>query len=377
MERLAGQTSQLQRCAAAAACLGALVVGWRPDTAAAYRHYAGKTADYIVGSDEVLRWSADLWGPGDTLVWHVEDGPDWARLWDSTSGVTPLVEGALSAWSGIETADISWRLEGVRDPPQESRFGDSRNAVYLDTWSDVVGAVHWWVRDGPDGRWEITECDVGLPWSWWLDGTLQRRESLDAESLRRWTTQFLAEELGHCLGLRNTEEFPASQRVRRSATREEDGSDDAIWRRTAVWTPWPTMVGGSPPLALDDRVGASLARPRGGWRASVGSVAGALESEGEPVRYAYVWAVRRLPTGVMRDPVGAFSNGSGEFLIEGLESGQYVLWAKPIRRGWSHQRLLASDAVTNVQDSVLATPVRVDAGRVTDGIVIPLTRGRE
>lgn len=353
------------------------MVGWRPGPAVAYRHYAGGTADYIVGSDEVLRWSADLWGPGDTLVWRIEDGPDWARVWDSASDVTPLVEAALAAWSGIETADISWRLEGIRDPPGESRFGDARNAVYLDTWSDIVGAVHWWVREGPGGRWEITECDVGLPWFWWLDETLERRDSLDAERLTNWTTRFLAEELGHCLGLRNTERFPASQRVRLSSTREEDGSDDAVWRHTAVWTPWPTMAGGSPPLAPDDRVGASLARPRGGWPGSVGSVAGVLESEGEPVRYAYVWAVRRLPTGGMRDPVGAFSNGSGEFLIEGLESGRYVLWAKPIRGGWWHQRLLASDAVIDVKDSVLAMPVRVDAGRITDGVAIPLTRSRE
>ena len=310
-------------------------------------------------------------------MWRVEDGSDWARLWDSASEVTPLVEAALSAWSGVETADISWRLEGVRDPPRESRFGDSRNTVYLDTWSEISGAVHWWVRDDASSRWRITECDVGLPWRWWLDQKLERRDDLDAERLTDQTNRFLTEELGHCLGLRHSEPFPASQRVRQSTTREEDGSDDAVWRRTAVWAPWPAMVGGRPPLALDDRVGASLARPRSGWRTSVGSVAGRLDLEGEPVRYAYVWAVRRLPSGEMRDPVGAFSNGRGEFLIEGLESGQYVLWAKPIRDRWRHPRLLASDAFTDFKDSVLPLPVRVDAGRVTDGIVIPLTRSRE
>lgn len=367
----------MKRCAAAAACLGALVVGWRPDPAAAYRHYAGRAVDYIVGSDEALRWSADVWGPGDTLVWRIEDGPDWARLWDSVSEVTPLVEATLSAWSGIETADISWHREGVRDPPEESRFGDSRNAVYLDTWSDIVGAVHWWVRDEASGRWEMTECDVGLPGDWWLDEKLERDDLLDADLLTRWTTQFLAEELGHCLGLRNTEPFPGSRRVRRSSIREEDGADDAVWRPTAVWAPSPTMGPGSPPLALDDRVGASLARPRTGWGATVGSVAGILESEGARVRYAYVWAVRRLPSGEMRHPVGVFSNGRGEFLIEGLEAGQYILWAKPIRDRWSHPRLIASDATTDVKDSVLALPVRVAAGRVTDGIAIPLTRSRE
>ncbi|MCY4431769.1 MAG: hypothetical protein OXC11_15455 [Rhodospirillales bacterium] len=372
-----GRAWQLKRYAAAVACLGALVVGWKPEPAAAYRHYAGRAADYIVGSDEAIRWSADIWGPGDTLVWRIEDGPDWARLWDSVSEVTPLVEGTLSAWSGIETADISWRLEGVRGPPEESRFGDSRNAVYLDTWSDIVGAVHWWVRNDASDRWRMAECDVGLPWYWWLDEKLERHDDLDAEGLTRWTTDFLAEELGHCLGLRNTEPFPGSRHVRQSI-RAEDGSEDIVWwRRTAVWAPSPTMDSGSPPLALDDRVGASLARPRTGWGASVGGVAGILESEGERVRYAYVWAVRRLPSGEMRNPVGAFSNGRGEFLIEGLEAGQYILWAKPIRSRWSHPRLIASDATTDVKDSVLALPVQVVAGRVTDGIAISLTRSRE
>ena len=365
------------RLAVTATILATLSLGPGGNGAEAYRFYDNGGLDTIVGSDEALRWSADVWGPGDTLVWRIEDGPDWARLWDSVADVTPLVEGSLSAWSGIETADISWRLEGVRDPPEESRFGDSRNAVYLDTWSDVVGAAHWWVRNDASGRWKTTECDVGLPWYWWLDETLERDDSLDAEGLRRRTTRFLARELGHCLGLRNTEPFPGSRRVRRSSIREEDGSDDAVWRDTAVWAPSPAMGSGSPPLALDDRVGASLARPRTGWGASVGSVAGILESEGERVRYAYVWAVRRLPSGKMRNPVGAFSNGRGEFLVEGLEAGQYILWAKPIRDRWSHRRLIASDATTDVKDSVLALPVRVAAGRVTDGIAIPLTRSRE
>ncbi len=351
--------------------------GWSHHPAEAYRLYDNGGLDYIVGSDEALRWSADVWGPGDTLVWRIENGPDWARLWGSVSEVTPLVEATLSAWSGIETADISWRLEGVRDPPEESRFGDSRNAVYLDTWSDIVGAAHWWVRDDASGRWKMTECDVGLPWYWWLDEHLERDDSLDAERLTRWTTQFLAKEVGHCLGLGNTEPFPGSRRVRRSSVREEDGSDDAVWRRTAVWAPRPTMGSGSLPLALDDRVGASLARPRTGWGSSVGSVAGILESEGERVRYAYVWAVRRLPSGEMRNPVGAFSNGRGEFLIEGLEAGQYILWAKPIRDRRPHQRLIASEATTDVKDSVLALPVRVAAGRTSDGITIPMRRGRK
>ena len=92
--------------------------------------------------------------------------------------------------------------------------------------------------------------------------------------------------------------------------------------------------------------------------------------------YAHVYALRRTRDG-MRDPVGAFANGRGEFLIEGLPPGDYVLWAHPIRYYWLQWPLIQDDAETDVRDAVLAHPVRVEAGGITDRITIPLQRGRK
>ena len=122
------------------------------------------------------------------------------------------------------------------------------------------------------------------------------------------------------------------------------------------------LCDGGSRLLRDDQVGASLLRPITGWLSGTGTVAGFLEAEGEPVPYAHVYAVRRTPGG-MRDPVGAFANARGEFLIEGLPPGDYVLWAHPIRYHWNQRPLIQDDAETDVKDTVLTHPVRVEAGR--------------
>ena len=346
----------------AAATLG---LGSVQDRAEAYLFYDNGTLDYIVPASEAIRWSADAWGPGRTLVWELEHGPDWGLLFGSSAqDFAPFVEAALSSWSAIPTADISWRLAGVVDPSEDLRFGDSRNRVFFDTDSGIEGAVAWWIRNHASEAWEITECDLGIPAGWVEEG-------LSAEVVRQWALpNFLRQELAHCFGLGQAAGFPASQWLRTSATDDPDGYG------TEVWSPVPAMADWGDSLAEDDRVGASLLRPRAGWPSTVGALAGELESEGESVPYTHVYALRRTPDG-MRDPVGAFANASGEFLIEGLPPGEYILWAHPIRDYWSHRPLILEDAETDVKDAVLAHPVHVEPGRTTDGITIPMRRGRE
>lgn len=365
----------------ASAVVVALSVGSGGDRAEAYRFYDNGALDYIVGSDQALRWSPEAWGPGETLVWEIEDGEDWSLLLDSAEGVRAPLEEALGIWSGIETADISWRVGGVAAPSDETpRFGDSRNSVFLERlqernsegdifhtyWS---GAVLWWVRDRARSAWELTECDVGLPWDWWLDDELQPRTDVDLDDVLRSITRYTAQELGHCLGLGHAVPFPGSQTLRRTA----DG-DDFDWRPN-IWNGSPLMSRYWQPLSQDDRVAVSLLRPRPDWRSTVGSVSGALTVEGFAAPYLHVYAIRSTTEGV-RDPVGAFANGDGNFLIEGLPPGEYLLWATQIRYFWAHHHLIAADAETDVKDAVLASPVRVEAGQVTGGIEIPLRIGR-
>ena len=366
---------RLRRLGFSAACALTLGLGSSDDRAEAYLFYDNGALDYIVPASEAIRWSADAWGSGRTLVWEIEDGEDWGLLFDSAENVAPFVSDALAVWSGIETADISWRLASVAKPlenEEAERFGDSRNRVFLERNGDYyrTGASIWWIRNRTREVWEITECDIGLPWHWWLDDEFQPDPDLDSEDLQRNITRFASEEFGHCLGLHQPAEFPGSYRLRIS--RAENDHD---WYWTPVWRPGSVMRWGESP-SPDDQVGASLLRPRAGWLSSRGSVAGSLESDGEPVPYAHVYALRRTPNG-MRDPVGAFANGRGEFLIEGLPPGDYVLWAHPIRYYGLQWPLIQDDAETDVRDAVVAHPVRVEAGGITDRITIPLQRGRK
>ena len=343
-------------------------LGSSNDHAEAYRLYDNGAFDYIVPASEAIHWSPDVWGPGRTLVWEIEDGSDWSLLLDySAQNFAQFVEVALSWWSAIPTADISWRLAGVAEPTKESRFGDSRNSMFFDEASGIRGAATWWIRNHERDAWEITECDVGMP-SYWVDWL---EEGFDADDLERWAIGFLLQETGHCLGLGRAAQVPASQRLRNSA------SGDQYRHGTAVWSPIPAMAGSRPDsLAHDDWTGASLLRPRTGWLATTGSVSGALRSDGEPVPYAHVYALRHTPEG-LRDPIGTFANAHGDFLIEGLAPGDYVLWAHPIRYYGLHNRLLQSGAVTDLKDAVLADPVQVQVGQVSDGITIPMRRGRK
>lgn len=358
--------------------MAALGLGPGDDPAEAYRLYDNGALDYIVGSDEALRWSEDAWGPGATLVWDLEDGPDWSLLFDAAADVAPIIEEALAIWSGIETADVSWRLAGVANPAEDtSPFRDSRNRVFLERRrsGDRVrydsGAHIWWVRNPARSAWEVTECDVGLPWDWWLEDDLSPRSDLDSDDLRRQISQYAAQGFGHCLGLGRTVQFPGTRRLRTTP------SDDGVWYPGGAWKGRAPLMGNWwEPLALDDRVAASLLRPRAGWRRTVGSLSGVLESDGAPVPYAYVYAVSHAGSGTP-ELVGAFSNREGTFLIEGLPRGDYILWALPIRSYGSHSSLIQAGAVTDLRDALALHPVRVEPGRVNGGTTITLRRGRE
>ena len=353
----------------AAVLLVAFGLGSDRDEAEAYVLYDNGARDYVVGSDQAIRWSAEAWGPGSTLAWRIEDGPDYALLQglvDSAADFAPVLEEALALWADIPTADISWRLRGMEERSEESRFGDSRNSVFFDAESRIYGAAAWWIRNHSRGAWEIAECDIGIPplhdWEW-----------VDADWVKDWMPSDFAQELGHCLGLGRPAVFAASRRLRVSSS-----GGDFNWRWSALWSPSPARAVRHSPasLAPDDRVGASLLRSRAGWIETTGSLSGVLRSGGDPVAYAHVWAVRQSADG-MRDPVGAFANAEGEFLIEGLPPGDYALWAHPIRWYWEQRPLIESGANTDLKDAVPAHPLRVAAGQVTDGIVIPMRRGRE
>ena len=60
----------------AGAMVAALGVVSSDDRAEAYLLLDGGALDYVVPASEAIRWADDVWGPGQTLVREIEDGPD-------------------------------------------------------------------------------------------------------------------------------------------------------------------------------------------------------------------------------------------------------------------------------------------------------------
>ena len=356
----------------AGAVVVALGVASSDDRAEAYLLLDGGALDYIVPSSEAIRWSADVWGPGQTLVWEIEDGPDWELLPGGAEGFVPVVEEALAVWSAIETADISWRLAGVVEPATHGpRFPDARSRVSFENTNShpLWGAELWSRRNRAAGTWEITECNIGL-----LQSLVELREDVEItdDDLRSYVVSLLVEELGRCLGLGSSSPLPGSQFLRTAPS-----GDDVGWRDTEIWGARPVMgQGWGRRLTSDDRIGASLLRPRDGWLARTGRLTGRLEADGDPASYVHVYALR-LAGGRLRDPVGAFANADGEFLIEGLPPGDYVLWAHPLRGLWEHSLLVMAGATTDLKDAVVANPIRLEAGQIGREVRIPMRAGRE
>ena len=345
--------------------------GSAPRRAHGYRLYDNGALDYIIGAEDAIRWAPDIWGPGATLDWRIEDSPAWTTLFGSTDNFAAAVSDALSRWADIPTADIRWRLAGIVERSAAAMVRDSSNRVFLTGSNrENAGAGIWFARDRVRNAWDIVECDIRAPqdWLFWAgdDFTDTDRARVAAEDLVFW--------LRDCLGLARPAGFPTFRRLRASESDSDDASErnlhffDSPEYDSAVWkeTPVPTR---------DDSIGASLLRPKRDWLAGVGGIAGSLRSGGEPVRYAHVWALPWSEAGI-GDPVGAFSDRSGAFLIEGLAPGAYLLWVHPIIDGGWQPQLVAAGAARDIRDAVLAMPVRVEAGRVSGGIEIPLQGGR-
>ena len=323
----------------------------------------------IVASEDALRWSPDVWGPGDTLLWEIAPDPDFELVFGGPQGVVPFVEQALAAWSDLPSAAISWRVSGIGDEVQKAPTEDGRNTFFVSSEGGDFGAAALWEERSSMG-WGVTECDVHFSEDWIPEGLAGG----DLEMYVRASWQgTLVHEFGHCLGLDHSVALSvAGREVFRFGRRRIHPLDPNMsygrWRR-GYGGPEALMD-----LAHDEVVGASLLRPADGWKRTTGSISGVLDLPGEEAaRYAHVWALP-VDGDPLRDRVGAFTNRVGAFLIEGLRPGNYALWAQPRMSRPAHTRL--EDAVFDLEDTVLGRLVRVRAGGTTGGVEIPVRRGR-
>ena len=355
-----------------------LGVSCLPAAGRAYRFFIdGRTDSSVVGAEHAARWAADAWGPGEELGWQVAPQSEFEVLFDAPEGVLPYVERALAAWSDLPTADILWRLDGVGGAIDEATARrDGRNTVSLHPPPNS-GASGWariWSdRSAADGVWEIHGCDVVMNAQRWAEIPEDiAPEYLEAyrENRRERSVSLFVHELGHCLGLAHAAALPTRLRFNRI----QNGFQPVHPRDPAMSYGYDQETPEG--LSADDVIGASLLRPARGWPDATGGISGTLyqAETGEPAPYSHVWALPvRNP---LPDRTGAFSNGDGEFLVEGLQPGDYVLWAQPILERGAHPRLVSQDPPVDLDDSVFGSLVQVEAGQIHGDLRIPMVRGR-
>ena len=364
---------------------------WRAIAAAFACLFAAQTAHAYLLFDSP--WHPSVWGPGETLVFTLS-----SDNWPEDAGMTPeevkdLLEEMIGEWSAIPTADISWRVEGPVEGLEPGK--DGRNIFYINPgYVHGGGGLSLWYEKR-NGVWGKVEVDhpLGGP------SALQRtRSGYDSRPGGYISHELGMHPLGHVLDLDHAGTFPVSRYCPgwdfdwnqgydyEWSTCHSVNGDLGYWRSVSgAWELDPIMSygvtgisswnGQGGTLRLDDRIGASVMRPKPGFFETTGAIAGSILADGEPVRGIHVWALRQTEEGLM-DGVGSFSDENGEFHIRGLPPGDWILLAHPDLE-WIANPWFFYEKQGEFLDVMLLRPVRAAAGQTTRGIEINMLRGRE
>ena len=324
------------------------------DLGEAYRLATSRDQVRIPSAMEARRWSKDAWAPGQELVIHVANDPDWAVRFDSPEDALPYVAEAMALWSAVAGTDIRWRVGGLHDG-EENAF-DGRNVVSVGHQGTYVATT---LIVDERGHFETVECDVVLDVL-----HVEIRDSYpDADRDDRRDGP-LIHELGHCLGIDHPAISPTVLRT-------------LPWSKSSVWIEDPRMSYGvhrGEALLPDDLTAALLVRPLPGSVETTGSISGALTLDGAPAPFVVVDVL--LSDGRRARPAASvFSNRRGEFLAEGLPPGDYFLWIHPLKNASANPDL-AERAPAGIDDLVTLQPIPVRAGEVSRGHDFALRRGR-
>ena len=299
------------------------------------------------------RWDPEIWGPGATMTVAVPDDPRWVETFDyfeSMADVRRLVSEAAAVWSGIGAADIRW--EAGESPVA----GDAGVAVVIkDAPEDGPGGWASYRFKRNAGIWQLEGCEV----------VLADRED-NGSRIRKSMLFFFAHELGHCVGLHHHAEYPnlwwpldnwASMWGERSIM--------------GVTLDEPTHIPEGNPHVLQhtERIGAALLRPAPGWLEATGAIYGTVLGAdfGSETAGVGLLAARIGPDGRPRDAVTRVTNQWGQFTVEGLAPGEYVLMLNGIGLDVYGEDWVGA---ARIHKTIRLDPVRVRAGERVGPLVL-------
>ena len=268
----------------------------------------------VVGSDEAFRWDESEFPLRFRML---ENDSLPAEIGITQESWTGIVKRSLQRWTDIPTSDAVLMLEEPAIAADRADASDGVNTIgftsdenFRDSW--ITATANWSIDAGT-----ITQCDV----------------KVSPYFVKNWAPQdperlleiVVTHEIGHCLGLLHSEPHPMAA---------VDPSSGGPGRRRFPAGPGDVLFellrsGRCPP---DDVVAVSLLYPADDFR----RVAGFGERDGHPRREPgsvlptcsrYNRAGGRPPG---RPGPGVFANAQGEFIVEGLTSGPWMLWVHPI-----------------------------------------------
>jgi hypothetical protein len=321
--------------------------------------FAYRVGHRFRGIQNRLTWDPAIWPPGGTLTFVLVDSPDWQV---ELGVVREAAEEAMAVWSRLATADIRWQLGGTVPADENlrvlSRISPTDEATIRSTHVHIERLP----GSDPDVKNTIVSCNI-------LVGP---NIASSGHDLLKW---ILVHELGHCLGLHHPDESVPGYSERASSGYWQGYKPPSGWARQPIMA--QGFYDASPGLTLDDRVGASLLRPRAGWIERTGTIRGNVLVEGEPVPLVHVLATRLGPDGAPEESVGRFTDIRGEFYIEGLPPGDYALLVRPILRGdLLHPVVSVHIPIRSLhlRTTFRTAPVSVVASRIAGPITLTMRR---
>ena len=275
-----------------------------------------------------------------------------------------LVKRSLAHWTEIPTARIGIVLEEEGVAAEQADADDGINTIGFSANEFFVG--HWatafaaWRSDAD----QLVGCDI----------------EVNPDFVKNWAPQdaerlleiIVTHEMGHCLGLGHTEPHPMPLWTDRPVRADPSFLPDPVMSYSNSY---------GLELPEDDTLAVSLLYPAPGFAASRGSIRGSVLVGGNPAAFAYVQSVRPGgPEAPARPGPGVFVNEEGEFFLEGMAPGDWMLWIHPIlvtRRNAHGPRLEMAAEAGALEFRDQWRWVRIEAGETLENVAITVEPGRE